>query len=553
MNGTQPQTLDIYDHNCERCQLSKMPRILGKHVCVGGVGAVPSEILLMGEGPGAEEETQGQPFVGESGRMLDTSLLRAGLSRGAVFIDNSVRCRPPNNRDPEPDEQTACLYYTIRMLAAVKPKVIVAVGKQALIALTGQKKALRDQRGQLLSLKREYRSAIPVIATYHPASGLHTGNRERVMDQIAEDLRFAQRVIASQNEAAAPDVRSTEIVTTSTHSRDEVKAAIRKLAAAPRLYPDLEWSVCGRKKQNGRREFGWPWSVADDGEKPVCTAIGMAGMVDGVPLSVSIQIPDAELERGMVKLMERTPCVYHNAVSDLIWQYSRGHKPILGGDTMMLGSVLNLDSRLSLEAMASLLTNQNPNWKRTAKYAGDADGGVLPDRDSVVGKVPRTDREWRALLDYNGQDCIATMAVEARLYEIAEEQGYQKVMPLYESVLVPAVAALARASLNGMPIDVEMLERAYTKAQRRIHSKVQAIADALGIGGGAEAVVLKDSALGPALVRAGIPLPMTPKTGRPQITELELLQHRDRHPAIPPLLELRKLTKWEGTYGRPWL
>ena len=130
-----------------------------------GVGDENADWLFVGEGPGADEDALGEPFVGQAGKLLDNMLLAIKLKRGNnVYIANIVKCRPPGNRNPEADEIAACLPYLQRQIELIRPRVIVALGKVASNALLGRDATLASLRGKL----HDYRG-IPLIVTYHPA------------------------------------------------------------------------------------------------------------------------------------------------------------------------------------------------------------------------------------------------------------------------------------------------------------------------------------------------------------------------------------------------
>src|SRR5262249_49333960 len=130
-----------------------------------GVGDERAEWLFVGEGPGAEEDLKGEPFVGQAGRLLDNMLRAMGLKRGAnVYIANIVKCRPPQNRTPEPEEAQKCMPYLVRQVDLIKPKLIVALGRVAAQNLLRTGASLGDLRGR----RHDFRG-IPVIVTYHPA------------------------------------------------------------------------------------------------------------------------------------------------------------------------------------------------------------------------------------------------------------------------------------------------------------------------------------------------------------------------------------------------
>jgi DNA polymerase len=132
---------------------------------VFGVGCETGPWMFIGEGPGADEDEQGDPFVGQAGRLLDSMLGAAGLQRGRdVYIANVVKCRPPGNRTPTPEEAAACAPFLDRQIELVKPRMIVALGKTAAMRLLATEASLGSLRGRL----HQYRGT-PLVVTYHPA------------------------------------------------------------------------------------------------------------------------------------------------------------------------------------------------------------------------------------------------------------------------------------------------------------------------------------------------------------------------------------------------
>ncbi len=137
---------------------------------VFGVGDEKAPWLFVGEGPGADEDIQGEPFVGQAGKLLDNMLMSIKLKRGkSVYIANIVKCRPPNNRTPEADEIATCIPYLKRQIALIQPKIIVALGKTAATSLLEQDATLGSLRGKVHDCH-----GIPLIVTYHPAYLLRT-------------------------------------------------------------------------------------------------------------------------------------------------------------------------------------------------------------------------------------------------------------------------------------------------------------------------------------------------------------------------------------------
>ena len=153
---------------------------------VFGVGNTRAEWLVIGEAPGAEEDRQGEPFVGRAGQLLNAMLLAIGLPRETVFIANILKCRPPANRDPKPEEVSRCLPYLSNQIALLKPKIILAVGRIAAQNLLSTDAPLARLRGKLHSFGE---ARTPLIVTYHPAYLLRTPSDKR---KTWEDLKFAR-------------------------------------------------------------------------------------------------------------------------------------------------------------------------------------------------------------------------------------------------------------------------------------------------------------------------------------------------------------------------
>lgn len=161
---------------------------------VPGVGDARAEWMFIGEAPGAEEDARGEPFVGQAGRLLDNMLAALGLDRRrGVFIANVLKCRPPNNRTPEPLEVDACRPYLERQIALIAPRLIVALGRSAASTLLGVDASIASLRGRVHRLHGR-----PLVVTYHPAYLLRN-----LPDKAKawEDLLFARRVLREASAA----------------------------------------------------------------------------------------------------------------------------------------------------------------------------------------------------------------------------------------------------------------------------------------------------------------------------------------------------------------
>jgi len=153
---------------------------------VFGVGNTRAEWLVIGEAPGAEEDRQGEPFVGRAGQLLNAMLLAIGLPRETVFIANILKCRPPGNRDPKPEEVSRCLPYLSNQIALLRPKIILAVGRIAAQNLLATDVPLARLRGKLHTFGE---ANTPLVITYHPAYLLRSPADKR---KAWEDLKFAR-------------------------------------------------------------------------------------------------------------------------------------------------------------------------------------------------------------------------------------------------------------------------------------------------------------------------------------------------------------------------
>ena len=172
---------------CTACPLHR-----SRNRTVFGTGARDPDWMVIGEGPGANEDRQGEPFVGRAGRLLDAMLLALGLARGEVFITNTVKCRPPGNRDPEPAEIERCGPFLDRQIDLLSPRVILAAGRVAAQTILATEAPLARLRGREHRYPRGERP-VPVVATYHPAYLLRSPLAKRA---AWEDLCLARSIAA---------------------------------------------------------------------------------------------------------------------------------------------------------------------------------------------------------------------------------------------------------------------------------------------------------------------------------------------------------------------
>ena len=186
------QELSASLHDCQRCKLAKM----GRTQVVFGTGNPNASIMFVGEAPGFNEDQKGEPFVGAAGKLLDKLLDSAGLSRSQVYIANVIKCRPPNNRDPEPDEVETCKPFLLQQIAEIKPALVCTLGNWATQTILERKVPITKVKGQAIRLDR-----FVVFPLLHPAAALHQGN---LLETLKEDFKKLKAYLDRQQAPATP-------------------------------------------------------------------------------------------------------------------------------------------------------------------------------------------------------------------------------------------------------------------------------------------------------------------------------------------------------------
>jgi DNA polymerase len=172
--------------DCTRCKL----HTLGRKQIVFGVGNPNADLMFVGEAPGADEDEQGEPFVGRAGQLLTKIIEAIGLTRSDVYIANVIKCRPPNNRAPEPDEIATCEPFLFQQIDMIRQKVIVALGSHAAHALLKVDTAISKLRGPVI----EFRGGIKLVPTFHPAYLLRSPDRKR---DVWEDMKKVRALLSA--------------------------------------------------------------------------------------------------------------------------------------------------------------------------------------------------------------------------------------------------------------------------------------------------------------------------------------------------------------------
>jgi DNA polymerase len=190
---------------CQKCALYH-----SRKLAVPGEGPANAEIMFIGEGPGFHENEQGRPFVGAAGQFLDELLAQAGLKRSDVWIGNVVKCRPPGNRDPQPEELSACNVYLERQIAAINPKIIITLGRFSMGKFMPGAK-ISSVHGQMRRVGERF-----VIAMFHPAAALHQAS---LKPSILQDFSQLPKLL----EQARTALKHSAPVPTEEEPKDEPK------------------------------------------------------------------------------------------------------------------------------------------------------------------------------------------------------------------------------------------------------------------------------------------------------------------------------------------
>lgn len=192
MTATTLQDLAKSLHNCQRCKLAK----LGRTQVVFGVGNPHASIMFVGEAPGFNEDQKGEPFVGAAGKLLNDLLASASLSRDQIYIANVIKCRPPNNRDPEPDEVETCKPFLMQQIQLIRPKLVCTLGNWATQTLLERRVGITKVKAQAFYMKD-----FVIFPLLHPAAALHQGN---LLDTLKDDFKKLKEFLDRHTKPVEP-------------------------------------------------------------------------------------------------------------------------------------------------------------------------------------------------------------------------------------------------------------------------------------------------------------------------------------------------------------
>jgi uracil-DNA glycosylase family 4 len=232
MSAESPETRDLHAtealaglkesvSECRKCALAE-----GRTQVVFGVGHPESDLMFVGEGPGFHEDKQGEPFVGQAGKLLTELLGGIGLSRAEVYIANVVKCRPPENRDPSPDEIAACSPHLMQQIAIIRPRVICTLGRFATKLLAETELSITAIHGKAKELEL---GGVPTLLfpVFHPAAALYTPANRKVLEEDFAKLRI---LLGKGSQALGPGGPASEPV--SEHGATQRTASLSTMAGA---------------------------------------------------------------------------------------------------------------------------------------------------------------------------------------------------------------------------------------------------------------------------------------------------------------------------------
>ena len=502
--------LPVRNENCTLCPLHKE----ASTVCLLGDGPVPSRVMVIGEAPGAREDDVERPFAGPAGQYLDRILREVGLPRETIYITNSVRCRPPDNRTPTKSEIKACSGYMQSELEIVGPDHVLLLGNTALQAITGKTGIMSKRGTNRIIGDRNY------FATIHPAAVLRNPAHEGIFR--ADLLSFARLV---KGEDRRPETKSSLVQS----SKGLAKLCQMLAAVETPIAFDVETGTETMERDEGGLE---PW--APDGVIHTCSFSWEPGKSYVVSLEhpqTKWDIPIDRVYQALGTALAGKKMVGHNIKFDLQWMRAKGVELYGHFDTKLAAHLLDENRPGGLKPLA-----------RTYLGADEYEAGVSFTSVTALNK----------LAIYNGKDTDYTL----RLYHLFRDElkKQPRLLRLFMLLVMPACRAFTEIEENGFPVDLKRLRERHIEIKENIEeSRIKFLSYApkdkresnprspIFLGW-----YLYDHLKLPVLVT-------TPKTGRPSTAESVLLQLKKKHPAVGDLMELRKWQKYESTYTRNWL
>lgn len=519
--------MSIRNKHCTECELSQFAR----HVCMMGAGNKNAKVVLIGEAPGAQEDIEGEPFVGASGELLEDALEKLGYSRDDVYMTNAVRCRPEGNATPTVGQIKACNDYLVRELDVIKPKLIVPLGNSALRAVT-KKSGITKYCGKSLMYHSDGWDA-NVVPTFHPSAVLRSPKN-------LEPFFFG---LSRAFELYEGNVITEKINYHILDTLPKIKSFIR----TARKYKEVAFDV------ETDSLYWWKDDVH------ICT-IGFSfrkGVGYVVPLHHR-QSPFTDKQQNYIlrllgKYIFSDSTIIktaHNIKFDMSWMRSVGLE-VKGKihDTMLMHHLLDENARHDLDTLSLIHTQYGEYWKYVKEHG--------------IDKGKAYDIDLKELAEYNAKDCDVALRLRKKFTVQLRDVG--KLYRVYKYIVVPAIRSFAEIEYNGMLINQKYLR----KLDRRFQKEIEKIARELGefkqcvryVQNVRDCVPINFNS--PIQVKDllfdnehGFNFPVrkdwisykTKKVTTGERVLTELMETKRGRPFATKLLEYRKITKLYGTY-----
>lgn len=503
-----------------------------------GQGPVPCDVLIVGEAPGATEDELGTPFRGRSGKLLDDLLDGIDIDRANLRITNAVRCHPPNNATPTPEQVRFCHPHLQMEIEQVKPKLILTLGAIAANAVLGGRQALAKLRGTM-----HQRGTAKVVCTYHPAYALRNPS---ATETIAMDLALGFSLLDSRAD------RGKIVLIRSQAALDRLTGLLSKHRGL------LAFDIEGNSKNPFRANYRLPcYSIAVSPSLSFC-----------IPADhqENVWLDEAQYLRPLQAIRDNPHArlVMHNCYYDLIGTLNRFNLHLPNGieDTILMYALLDENAKHDLDSVTALFCPE------LAGYSADVNH-LLDEGTQDFSKIPLATL-WR----YNAYDSLATYRAYAAMKPKVVEKGLAWV---YRHVMIDGIQQLRRIGLSGLSMNLELVRETdvkYAKRLREIHEQLlglPAVRKAMEIWAEHRKKTSKHKTDFPLSryvepfnpgspqqkrillfdVYGAKPLSATEKTGLPSVDDETIEKYARKYKAVQLLRDYTKLKKCHGTYVAP--
>jgi uracil-DNA glycosylase family 4 len=506
----------LMDHNCTACRLHEET----ERVCVGGSGDPSSQIMLLGEAPGGNEERTGRVFSGRAGEVLDLALREAGLERDGCYVSNVVKCRPPDNDTPDRVHWEACRQYLESEVRAVDPSHVLLLGNTALRAVW-RRSGITKNRGVRLDCKDPLFARRTVMATIHPAYVLRNPGQASVFQ---EDVRRFARAIRGEFQVTTVKVKFVR-------TTEGLKQFRRLLEGCPEGTP-VSYDV-----ENRGRPWEENWAI-------VCLGVSFDGETTYV---VPLSHPQSPFRKRWRDVLRYLKPGLERAGHKLVAQNGKHD------NLQLAGAGVFLQHRFDIMLAAHLVDENRPKnlgFLSQTYLGADVYKGMVETKPEKIMKEP-----IKRLCLYNGYDTGYTHQLYPKLKK--ELVDNPRSLRLFAKLMMPASHVIQEVEYRGVYVHQDRLWARMRRLQELIDERKEVLYEHLPkkYFDHDDFNFNSTQQLGRWLFsKRGLGLsPLeTTKSGRPSTKEAVLLHYHD-HPAVRALLQYRTLQlKWMNTYLAPW-